>query len=593
MWWESVLVLVVFSGALYLFAREIMRPDLVALLVMAVLMVFQLVTVEEGVAGFSNPAVITVVMMFLLSAGLVKTGVADFMGKLISTVGGGHPLLLTATVMLAVGAMSCFMNNIAATVILIPAVMAAARRAELAPTKLLIPLSFGSLLGGLCTLIGTPPNLLINIALEGTPHEPFRMFDYVPTGLAITGVSVVYMVVWGHRVLPARQPTPQTELADRYEIEDYLSELVMLDDSPWVGKALGRAQLGRMGLEVLKILRGDIAIFLPPPHEVLRSGDVLVVEGSAENLMEIKKIKGVQMRAEEEVSPDVLLAEELALSEVSLPPNSISIGKSVRSLQFRTRYGVVVLAIRRGTRTLHRALADEELQAGDVLLVEGPSESIRGLVKDPNFLVIGHLNYVFHRTEKAWHAVGVMAIVVALAGFGIFHISLAAVLGVLLMVLTGCMKVEEMYREIDWQVVFLIAGMIPLSTAMEKTGIISAVAGGISTLGGAGSGYVAFALLFLASSALTQVLSNPATAVLVAPVAVQVADGLGVSPYPLLMAVAIACSATFLTPIGHQANLLVYGLGGYRFKDFAKIGLPLTVILFFFCLWWVPRVWPF
>ncbi len=592
---EHLFILALITVALLLFAFEVVRPDVVAIGVTLALLLTGTVTTAEGFAGFSNPAVITVIAMFILSAGLVRTGVADSLARQILRVGGTSPARLTLGVMLTVGAMSAFMNNIGAVAVLLPAMFIIADRTGYPVTKLLIPLSFGSLLGGLTTLIGTPPNLLVAIALEEHGYAGFRMFDFLPTGLAVLAAAAVYMTVLGRHLIPERKAE---SLTGEYELQAYLSELVVPPGSPLAGRTIAQSRIRPdLELTVLRVRRADAPAeeaFVPEPDTVLQMGDRLLVEGNLARLLEQEE-GPLAIYAQRKFTDEKLTGEGVHLAEVAIAPNARILGRSIDQGDIRRRYGVLVLALRRRQEILHERFISIPLEVGDVLLVQGTSEALTELNRSPDFLVVNRLSGARRHFRKAPLALGIMALAIGTAATGLLHISVAGLLGVLLMVVTGCVRVREMYSDVEWRVIFLIAFMIPLGTAMdeEHTGTARWLADLIVGWAGDYGPYMVLAAVILFTTLITEVMSNAAAAVLLAPIGIAIAEGLGLMPHPFLMGIAIGASTTFLTPIGHQANVLVYGVGNYRFADFPRTGALLNVVIFIVAMMVVPLVWPF
>jgi di/tricarboxylate transporter len=591
---EHAFILGLIGIALVLFALEVVRPDLVAIGVTLMLLLTATVTIEEGFSGFSNPAVITVVCMFILSSGMVRTGVADFLAGLIIRMGGTHPILLTLAVMGTVGVLSAFMNNIGAVAVLLPAMFLIAQKSKYPAAKLLMPLSFGSLLGGLTTLIGTPPNLLCSIALEEAGFPGFRMFDFLPTGLAVMGTGILYMALVGRFLIPVRKESGN--LTQAYHLKDYLTEVVVPDKSPLVGKRLVESGLREdFGLTALRVRRRGTLTFVPSPGTVLEAGDCLIVEGDVERVVKGKDGRVLHLYAETKFDGESLTSGDVELAEVAVAPNSFLLRKSINQGHLRRRYNVLVLALRRRGRTLHEQFTSIPLAVGDVLLVQGTSEAISEMAQSSDFLVANRLEHAQRDTRKAPWTLAIMALAIGLAATGLLHISVAGLLGVLLMAITGCVRIQDMYYDVEWRVIFLIACMMPLGIAMDDqhTGTARWLAQQVLVWTGGHGPLVVMASLFAFTCVITAVMSNAAAAVLVAPIGIATAIELGIQPHGFLMAIAIGASTTFLTPIGHQANVLVYGVGNYRFLDFPRVGLSLILLVFLITLLVVPLVWPF
>lgn len=592
---EHALVLGLIVVALVLFALEVTRPDIIALGVTLTLLLTGTVTISEGFSGFSNPAVITVIAMFILSAGLVRAGVADAIARVVARVGGTSPTVLTLVVMVTVGVMSAFMNNIGAVAVLMPSMFLLARRTGYPTTKLLIPLSFGSLLGGLTTLIGTPPNLLVSIALEDHGWEGFGMFDFAPTGLVIMVIGALYMALIGRRLIPERTAT--SDLTEQYELQDYLTELIVPAGSEFAGRTLAESDINaRLGLTVLRVQRESDQgrlILTPSPGMVLEVGDRLVVEGSITDL--VGEGSPLRIYATTKLTAADLTDEHVGLAEAAIAPGSRLVGTTIARGWVRRRYGVLVLALRRRGETLRDRFISVPLEVGDVLLVQGPESALVDMASSRDFLVVNRIETKRRFPAKAPWALGSMVVAIGAAASGLLHISVAGMLGVLLMVVTGCIRPEEMYRDVEWRVIFLIAFMMPLGIAMDGAHSDTArwLADGLVAVVGDLGPYVVLAALLLFTTLITEVMSNAAAAVLLAPIGIAIAVGSGFEPYPFLMGIAIGASTTFLTPIGHQANVLVYGVGDYRFRDFPRVGALLNVIIFMVTMLVVPLVWPF
>lgn len=590
---QMLTLAVITVGALVLFATEKLRADLIAVIVTLSLALTGLISIEQAFSGFSSPAVITVAGIFVMSTALVRTGGADQLSGLLRRVGGGSERRLIAATVLLVGIVSAFMNNIGATMILMPAVMSAAKRSGVSSGRLLIPLAFGSLLGGLTTSIGTPPNVLISMALADHGHEPFRLFDFAPTGLAVLGAGALFLALAGPKLLPAREPVPSDLSEPPPDDRDQsVSTEVVTPETRDARRA--RQIAAELGLTVLAVLkrprRGE--------HEVAAASDgsasALLVEGARDDLLRAVASRRVHILPEVKHPPAVNgNGQDVRLLEATLAPRSTLSGKTLKELDFYHRYGLTVIGIRRHGESIREPLAEVRLTFGDTLLLRGPDERIRRLKPDADFLLMEPIENPAPDYTRTSRAVAIFLGAIALATVGGMHISLAATLGAVAMVLTGCLRIEEAHRAIDWRTLIAIGGMMPLGTALETTGAAERIAHGLVAVGADSGPMLACALIGIATVALTQVLTNAAAAILVAPVALSVAAALGVSPYPLMMIVAIAASTAFVTPIGHQSNLLVYSVGGYRFADFVRVGLPLTLLVLAVSLVIVPLVWPF
>ena len=776
---EIILVFVIIAVAVILFVSDKLRVDLVALMVLAALVLTGLITPVDALSGFSNPAVITVWAVFILSGALSRTGVANIIGNQVMRVAGDGQFRLLFLIMFTAAILSAFMNNVGVAALLFPVVMEIARRTETPPSKLLMPLAFGALLGGLTTLIGTPPNILASDALRDNGLEPFGLFDFAPLGIVIMLAGLIFMVLVGQRLLPKRDTARDLNSSNNNDLDDYyrlqeqmlvlripeesqlscmslaesqlgsmlglnviaiihngrtqlspgaenklqagdrllvvgekerlaqlrqhqvdtkerlpltvervqaagieLVEANLTNDSPLIGQTLleadfrgrfglnvlairrnetivrfnllseelqsgdtllvqgspdhvdrlrdtnefqifdagaadviqlhkrlllvcippdsnlvGRtlidSQLGAaFGLTVLRIVRGEETLVLPGANEVVMAGDILLVQGSEEDLAALRGLEELEF---DETSPTVkdLETEGIGMAEAVLSPHTTLVGKTLGGLRFRDKYDLNVLAIWRGGTAYRHNLRDMQLRFGDALLLYGSRDNFKLLGSDPDFVVLTEEAQVPPRTKKAPIAVAIMAGVLLTVLFGWLPIAIAAVVGGTLMVLSGSLTMDEAYRYIEWPAVFLIAAMLPLGIALQNSGAAQLLANGMVSFVGDMGPLVVLAGLFILSVLASQVMPNPAVVVLMAPIAIATATDLDVSPQAFMMGIAIAASASFLSPVSHPANVLVMGPGGYRFSDYIKVGLPLTLLVFIIVLLLLPLVWPF
>ena len=590
---DIALVLFILAAAIVLFASERIRVDVVSMMVLLTLLFTGLVTTEEAFSGFSSPAVVTVWAIYIVSAGLMFTGVADFIGQRIMKVSGTEEWRLILVIMVTVGTMSAFMNNIGATAVLLPAVVAIGQRAKIPSSKLLIPLAFGSLLGGVTTLIGTPPNLLASNALQAAGYEPFGLFDYLPMGLVVMVSSIVYMVLFGRHLLPSRTPEGGEDLVSEYHLRDYLTELQVLPDSSLIGLTLIETRLGEeYGLNVVGIVRDGKTRLGYMPNAHVRGGDLLMVRGPLDKILAVGPELGLAIDPHFRLSDTDLQSEEATISEVVVSQKADFQGQTLEEMEFRTRYNLTVLAIWHQEKPIVDRIGNVRLQLGDTLLVQGRREQVEALARHPEFLVLGDIPMETRRTHKAPYALAIFALMIGLVVTGTVPIAAAAVLAAILLVLTGCLKMDEAYRSVEWQSVFLIAGMLPLGIAMANTGTADYLSNLIVGFAGGYGPQAVMIGLFVLTTLITEFMSNAAAAVLIAPIAITTAVQLGVAPQAFVMGVAIAASNSFLFPIGHQASVLVYGPGNYKFFDYTKVGLPLTLLIWVLLIIFLPIFWP-
>lgn len=593
---DNILVLIILGGAIVLFVSEKLRVDVVAMIVLATLVLTGLVSIEQAFLGFSSPAVITVWAVFIVSGGLTRSGVADAIARQVTRFAGSSTLRLTFIIMLGVGVMSAFMNNIGAVAILLPAVVSVAREINTPPSKFLIPLAWASLMGGNMTMIGTPPNILASGILESYGGlEPFQFFDFLPMGVAILTTGIIYMLFVGRRLLPER--TSGAELSQSYQIQEYLTEVRVLEGSPLIGKTVKEADLdNRYGLNVIHIhiCCQDNETASPTSDHWLEAGDELHIEAKPNAILEAEEILKLQPVPDREIQSWKPEPSRIAfeLAEVTLAPNSTSIGKTFSEIGFRSRYGLSVLALRHQNRTLYSRLGDIPLNFGDSLLVQGPVENLNRMRSNRNFLILDMPVPEIRRLKKAPIAILILLGVLLVVSTSLLHVSIAMFIGALLMVLSGTLTMDEAYQSIEWKAVFLIAGMLPLGLAMESTGTAQWLADQIIELIGDWGAITVMMGIFVMTALLTEVMSNAAATVLAVPIAIDAALSMGANPHTFVMAIVIAASTSFLMPIGHQVNVLVYGPGGYHFFDYTKVGVGLNLLLLILTALLLPIVWP-
>ena len=779
---EIALVLGILAVSLVLFISEVIRMDLVALLVLGALAITGLVDSSEAFAGFSNSAVITVWAMFILSEGLTRTGIADVIGRQVMRIAGRREISMIVVIMITGAVLSAFMNNIGVAALMLPVVVEVARRTRIPASRLLMPLAYSTLLGGLMTLIGTPPNLLISESLVLNGYAPFKLFDFTPIGGAVMVIGVLFVALIGRFLLPKRRAerdkhVSQRSLRARYKLQERTFMMRVPYDSVLVGKTLAESRIGAStGLIILSLLRHGRSETLPARQTIIRGGDGLLVQGRIDQFRELRRwsdlviereapvlksmvaskvayaavtiadgspviselvrhaafrsrfdviVVGVMRRdafrmtnlayvpirngdtvlvqgeiesiaqlekfpdfsqveiftpeqlaekdlgdermfvvrlpkhsglAEEtlqksrladvfdfrvlaifrdgelQVMPrgdevllggDLLLiegqhsdldvlrglqeleidtkipanvsayeSERLTLMDATLDPRSSLAGRTVGELNFRERYGIELAAIEREGETVGTDLANERLQIGDALLLLGPRDRLQLLSSDSDFLVLTPLGQEPPDTRRAPLAAAIMFGVVIAVMLGYAPISIAAVIGGTIMVLTGCLNMEQAYRAIDWRAIFLIAGMLPLGTAMQDTGAATYLADQVmSLLGDAGPWPVIMGLYILTAMA-TMIIPTAALVVLMSPIVLSAMSDMGLAPETAMMAVAMAASASFTSPISHPANILVMGPGGYRFIDYLKVGVPLTIVVFITVMILLPILWP-
>ena len=566
--------------ALVIFALDLFPIDFVAFALMAAVLLlgpWLNVSPEEAISGFSNPATITVLAMFILSGGIYRTGAVNLLARRAIRLAGDSELRQLLVVMFLVGPISAFLNNTAAVAILIPFVMALAREKNRAPSKLLIPLSYTSQLAGVITLIGTSTNILASTLSAREGAGGFGMFEFTPIGALIFLTGVLYMLLVGRRLLPERRAE---EITEKYHVKEYLTEVVVLEGSPLVGKTLLESKLSeQFDIQVLEILRDGHKLSPPLADRVLQPGDVLFIRASRDQLLKIKDAEGLAL--EPEVRHGARIAEagdEVALLEVVIAPNSELIGGTLETTNFRNRYGCTVIAMWKHGVLIRERLGRVRLDFGDTLLLQGERSALERVKRDPGFIVTEEVELEAFRTEKIPVALGIIAGVVVFAALGM-PILVTALVGCVAMVLTGCLKVNELHESIRWDVIFLLAGVIPLGLALENTGAAAWLAGLAYEAAQYVPPLVVLGLFYVTTMILTELISNNAAVVVMIPVGVATARLLGLDPQAFVLAIMFAASTSFSTPVGYQTNTMVYGPGGYKFLDFTRVGGPLNLLL--------------
>jgi di/tricarboxylate transporter len=578
------LTLLVLGLALMCFAAEWLPVDLTALLVTIALMILGLVTPDEGISGFGNSATITVMAMFILSAGITRTGVIQVVRNFLLRWGGTNASQQIFVMGMIVGPITAFINNTAVVAIFLPIIEDWCKKQGISPSKLLIPLSYATVLGGMITVIGTSTNVLASGLSKDLGYGEFGLFQFTGLGLIVFTIGMTYLSLVAPRLLPARRKADGDLLDQEYSLKDYVSEVVVAPRSSLIGQTLRSSELQRkFDVDVLELIRDGSHYPQPLADKVLEAGDILLVRGGREDLLRIREERGLDILPDVKFGQETIEAElssgEEKIAEVLILSNSRLNGSTLKELRFRQRYNATVLAIRRGEEVLRERLGKVPLRFGDLLLVQGPRESFLGLQTTRELLVLEQRDVESLRQDKAWIALSIVLGVIAVSAFNWMPILVAALLGSVLMVLTGCLRLGELYGAVRWDIIFLLAGLIPLGIAMQNSGTTTWVANQFLAIGGTLSGYWILLFFYITTSIVTEILSNNATVVLMLPIAVEVAKSLSLNPWAFMFAVTFAASNSYMTPIGYQTNTMVYGPGGYKFLDFTRVGLPLNLIL--------------
>ena len=581
---DITITFTVLALALISFVFEWLPVDLTAIMVAIVLMLFRVVTPEEGIAGFGNSATITVMAMFILSAGITRTGAIQIVRDWLLNLGGKSTTQQILILGLIVGPISAVINNTAVVAIFIPIIEDWCKKQSISISKLLMPLSFVSILGGTLTLIGTSTNILASGLSQKLGYGEFKLFQFTQLGIFVFLIGLLYIAFSAPRILPNRKQVSNGSLGEDYGLKDYVTEVVVTPRSTLIGQTLKESGIQRkFDVDVLELIRNDSHFPQPIADKIINVGDILIVRGSRQDLLNIKEEKGL------EILPDVKFNQEWweqelntgqeKIGEVLILSNSRLIGSTLKDLRFRQRYNATVLAIRRGEEFLRERLGKIPLRFGDLLLVQGPKQSFLGLQTTRELLVIEQKTVENIPSDKAIISIMICLAVIIISAFNLSPIMVSALAGVVLMVLTGCLKPGEIYGAVRWDVIFLLAGLIPLGTAMTNSGATELLAKPLLIVGSNLSGYWILLFFYITTSLLTAILSNNAAVLLMIPLGVQVATALDLNPLAVMFAVTFAASNSFMTPIGYQTNTMIYGPGGYRFTDFVRLGTPLSLIM--------------
>lgn len=587
---EIGLVLALVAIAVVLFSRDNLPADAVALGLMLALVLLRLVPAERAFAGFGSDTVIMILGLLIMTAALLRTGVVDMAGRAIIRRAGTHPGRLLVVVCIGVAVLSAFISNTAATAFFLPVALGVAARAKMSPAKLLLPLAFSSILTSSVTLVSTSTNIVVSGLMTQYGLAPMGMFELAPVGIPIAVVGLAYVLTVGRRLLPDR--APPAELVVGAGLQAYLTEVLVLPDSRLVGKTLAESGLGRdLDLTVLRVVRDKDRYLAPQASLRLQPGDVLLVEGRREEILKVKDVAGIDIKPDVKLSDPDLQSADVRLVEAIVMGRSPLIGRTLKSAQFRERYGLQVLAIDRHGERLRTKISLVRLRLGDMLLVQGNSANLNALEEGAGLRIVGAVEGQRPNVRRAWVAVGIFAGALGLATAKVVPLPVATLLGAFLTFATRCLTPEEAYREIEWRALVLIGSMLSLGVALEDTGAAALLAGEIvGALGGASPVWLLVAF-FALTVALTQPMSNQAAAIVVLPIAVRTAIGLDLNPRTFAMMVAVAASCSYLTPL-EPSCLMVYGPGRYRFADFFRVGALLTVLILAIAALLVPAVWP-
>lgn len=588
---DQTFVFAVIGAALALFLWGRWRFDLVALLTLLVLVVAGHVPAASAFEGFGHPAVVTVAALLIIGRGLTNSGVADSINRRLSRLGDGRIVQVGALTGLTV-LLSAFMNNVGALALMMPVAIETARRTGRSPSYVLMPLAFGSLLGGLLTAIGTPPNIVIATFRADTGQDPFRMFDFAPVGLAVAAAGLIFIVFLGWRLIPLRR-SPERD-ADAFDIQEYVSEVSVPADARMAGRLLGEIKNAMdADVNVVGLIRDERHYEAPSTLQEVKAGDVLIIEADPEDLDALIAATGFEIVGSGGTATRPGGTVEVVTAEAVVSPNSEVEGRTPSEADMLSRYGVNLLAISRQGERIHERLGDMRLMVGDVLLVQGRSDTVMEGLRRMGVLPLVKRDLRLGRPRPKPHlAVGVFALAIVLTATGMLSIQVAFVGAALFMAASGTVPLRDAYESINWPIIILLGAMIPIGGALVSSGGAETIADAINSAGGNMPAVVTLLIVMVVTMLLSGVVNNTAAAVIMAPIAIDVAAGLGASADPFLMAVAVGASAAFLTPIGHQSNTLVMGPGGYRFTDYWRMGLPLSIVVAAAAVPVIWAVWP-
>jgi di/tricarboxylate transporter len=585
---EIAICLSILAVAVVLFAWDRVPAEVIAIGVMLSVITTGLLPTDQAFAGFSSDTVMMILGLLIMSAGLIQTGVVDIVGSYVFSIAGRNPSTFMPVIIVSVAAVSAFMSNTAATAFFVPLVLGYAYKIGASPSKFLLPVAFASILTSSVTLISTSTNLVVSGMLSRFQQAPMGMFELAPVGIPIAVAGICYMLTIGVRLIPKRE---NQKAEDQIGERKYQADVVITEESVLVGKTPKQAKIiNNAGLTLAKLIRGKNTLERRLDKLKLQAGDELIIEGLRADLLKIKDLKGIDFKADVHLAdPD---AEEgrLTIVEGVLLPRSPLIGQSLRRLEFKERYGLQVLALHRAGRVPHN-ISSARLRLGDVLLLQGKPEDVTALERGNLFNIFGGVDpRRLNRTRAPLAATIFIAAILAVT-FKMVSLPVAVLGGAFLMLLTRCLSPEEAYRQVEWKAVILIGALLSLGTAMEASGAGKYLAQHLIQVMGAENPYALLTCFFVLTVALTQPMSNQAAALVVLPIAMQTGLQLGVNPRSFAMMVAVAASCSYLTPL-EPSCLMVYGPGKYRFSDFFKVGLPLTLIIYLLAIVLVPRVWP-
>jgi di/tricarboxylate transporter len=580
--WATAAIVVI---AMVLFASEKIRIDVVALITLALLVALGIISPEQALSGFSNEATVTVAAMFALSIGIERSGALEPVIGLLTRI--RKPWLLSLGIMLVIAPLGAFIKNVALVATFLPLALKVCQRTHTSPARVLMPMAFAAQMGGVCTLIGTSSNLLVDSLAQKQGLQPFGVFEFTHLGVLLAIAGIIYLMVIGRWLLPKHL---DNEVSGPAEVGKYVTELKVMNDSPLVGQTIAEAKLGEQGVYPLELLRGDEHMWSPRIQK-LATGDVLLVRGEWDKLEDFRKHTGL------ELNPEFTHVQNgdkgNVLVEAMVAPASLAEDRTLRDLDLLPTYSATVLGIHRRGHLLRDKLRDVAFQTGDVLMLLLPSGAVKRLRRDDRFVVLNERDDARRPAYKAFVAVGIMAAVVVVSALRWLPIPIAAICGVAAMALTRCFGRKDVYEGMDWKIVILLGAILPLGIAIENTGLAHVVVTGALDLIGNHGPLAALLMVYVLTALLTELMGHNPSVVLMVGIAVSVAHAVHADPRPFVVAVAFAAATSFATPVGYPTNTMVYYAGGYRFMHFSKVGVPLIVLFCGLSMYLIPRIWPF
>ena len=594
---EIAIVLLIIGLAFVLFVTEAFPIDVTALSILGIMILIGYISPQDAIKGFSNPAVITIAGLFILSFSLQKSGVLEYLVLRLLKIGSKSKVFGLIVYLFAIAIASAFVNNTAIVAIFIPITIRVAQKFDVNPSKVLIPLSYAAILGGTLTLVGTSTNLLVNsLLIEMGNYESLGMFEFAKYSAIQLVIGLTFIILIAYRFLPSR--TVPSSLTQSYQMGEYLTEMKISENSPLIGKTCLDRNLNRnFDVTVLDIVRDGKMITMNIRNLILRKDDILFVRGTVDNFLRMKDLEKITLLTDEKLTEKELVQEDNVLVECLLTDKSDLTGKSLMQINFRRRFGGFVLAIRREGEILRKKIAHIILRTFDTLLIYGSRQNIDRISESDGFIVLDEIDTKLKKHRLWWLGIVVILTVVCLSALGVLPILTGTLIGATILLVFRVLAPNEAYNSIHWQVIIFIAALIPLGQVIQTSGTAEWIGNSIYTLSDLFPDYykptALLSLIYLITIILTEVSSNAATAILMTPIAFVVSAKIGLDPRPFIFAICFAASASFMTPIGYQTNLMVYGPGGYKFTDYMKVGFPLAIIFWILATLLIPVLWPF